>query len=72
VYAECGAGAIQVWVRDRGVGFDYGAVAGDRRGLTESVVARMERVGGSATIRSTPGNGTEVSLQLPQNGGAPA
>jgi signal transduction histidine kinase/phage shock protein PspC (stress-responsive transcriptional regulator) len=68
VYAECEAGAIRIWVRDRGVGFDYGAVAGDRRGLTESVVARMERAGGSAEIRSGPGGGTEVSLLLPRNG----
>jgi signal transduction histidine kinase len=69
VYAECGAGTIQIFVRDRGVGFDYGAVATDRRGLTESVIARMDRVGGSAEIRSTPGTGTEISLRLPQDGG---
>jgi signal transduction histidine kinase/phage shock protein PspC (stress-responsive transcriptional regulator) len=69
VYAECGAGTIQIFVRDRGVGFDYGAVATDRRGLTESVIARMDRVGGSAEIRSEPGAGTEISLRLPQDGG---
>jgi signal transduction histidine kinase len=68
VYAECGPGAIQMWVRDRGVGFDYGAVAEDRRGLAQSVVARMARAGGTAVVRSSPGNGTEVSLLLPQNG----
>jgi signal transduction histidine kinase len=70
VYAECAPGAIQIWVRDRGVGFDYGAVAEDRRGLTQSVVARMDRAGGTAAVRSSPGNGTEISLQLPQNGAA--
>jgi signal transduction histidine kinase/phage shock protein PspC (stress-responsive transcriptional regulator) len=68
VYAECEPDAIRIWVRDRGVGFDYGAVARDRRGLTESVVARMERAGGSAAVRSSPGNGTEISLLLPRNG----
>lgn len=68
VYAECDSGAMRIWVRDRGVGFDYGAVARDRRGLTESVVARMDRAGGSAGVRSSPGNGTEISLHLPQNG----
>ena len=57
-------------MRDRGVGFDYGAVAEDRRGLTQSVVARMDRAGGTAAVRSSPGNGTEISLQLPQNGAA--
>ncbi len=60
VYAECDPGAIRIWVRDRGVGFDYGAVARDRRGLTESVVARMERAGGGATVRSSSGGGTEM------------
>ena len=68
VYAECDSGAMRIWVRDRGVGFDYSAVARDRRGLTESVVARMDRAGGSAAVRSSPGNGTEISLHLPQNG----
>ena len=68
VYAECDPGAMRIWVRDRGVGFDYGAVARDRRGLTESVVARMDHAGGSAAVRSSPGNGTEISLHLPQNG----
>ena len=68
VYAECDSGAMRIWVRDRGVGFDYGAVARDRRGLTESVVARMDRAGGTAGVRSSPGNGTEISLHLPQNG----
>ena len=40
VYAECGAGTIQIFVRDRGVGFDYGAVA-ERQ-------ARADRVGDRA------------------------
>ena len=71
VYAECGAGAIQIWVRDRGVGFDYGAVAEDRRGLTAvggraDGPRRRQRRG-----RSSPGNGTEISLLLPQNGASP-
>ena len=70
VYAECGDGVLQIWVRDRGIGFDYGAVAGDRRGLVESVVARMERAGGSAEVRSSPGHGTEIGLRLPQSGAA--
>jgi signal transduction histidine kinase len=65
VYAECEAGAVQIWVRDRGGGFDQGSVPDDRRGLTESVVARMERVLGTAEVRSAPGQGTEVALHLP-------
>jgi signal transduction histidine kinase len=53
-----------VYVRDRGRGFDPDAIAADRRGLAESIRGRMERVGGSAKIVSTPGEGTEVELQL--------
>jgi len=53
-----------VYVRDRGSGFDPDAVAADRRGLAESIRGRMERVGGTANIVSTPGEGTEVELHL--------
>jgi signal transduction histidine kinase len=66
VFAEVGDdGRAEVFVRDRGPGFDPGAVAPERRGLRESVVGRMERHGGSASIRSAPGEGTEVELVLP-------
>jgi signal transduction histidine kinase len=66
VYAEVGADDVAVFVRDRGVGFDRAGVAPDRRGLAESVEARMQRAGGSATITSVPGEGTEVELRLPR------
>jgi signal transduction histidine kinase len=64
VYAECGDGRLQVFVRDRGPGFDAAAIPGDRRGVRESIVGRMERHGGKATITSAPGAGTEVELVL--------
>ncbi|MEA2179797.1 MAG: hypothetical protein QOG77_3094 [Solirubrobacteraceae bacterium] len=64
VYAEAGDGAVQVFVRDRGPGFDPGAVPADRRGLRESVVGRMARHGGRATVHAAPGAGTEVELVL--------
>jgi signal transduction histidine kinase len=64
VYAEVGDERIQVFVRDRGPGFDPGAVPEDRRGVRESIVGRMERHGGRAEIRSEPGAGTEVELVL--------
>jgi signal transduction histidine kinase len=64
VYAEVGADELEVFVRDRGVGFEQSEVAADRRGIAESIVARMERVGGTASIRSAPGEGTEVRLHL--------
>ena len=53
-----------VYVRDRGCGFDPETVAADRRGLAESIRGRMKRVGGTATVTSAPGEGTEVELQL--------
>jgi len=60
---------VSLFVRDRGRGFDPEAVPGDRKGLAESVHARMTRHGGSAAIRSTPGEGTEVSLTMPRAAG---
>jgi signal transduction histidine kinase len=64
VYAESDGRRTQVFVRDRGPGFDPGAVPADRRGVTESIVGRMERHGGRARVTSAPGSGTEVELIL--------
>ncbi|GAA3433216.1 sensor histidine kinase [Kutzneria kofuensis] len=58
---------ITVDVRDDGVGFAYDEpelAASGRLGLAVSVRARLERLGGSVTIRSRPGRGTEVRLEL--------
>jgi signal transduction histidine kinase len=66
VYSEAGAGEIAVFVRDRGAGFDRALVAEDRRGLAESIEARMQRAGGRATITTAPGEGTEVELTIPR------
>lgn len=65
VYAELGAEALEVFVRDTGRGFDPGQVSRDRRGVSESIVKRMQRAGGSASVGSEPGRGTEVTLSLP-------
>jgi phage shock protein PspC (stress-responsive transcriptional regulator) len=64
VYAEAGDTRLAVFVRDRGPGLDLAAVPADRRGVRESIVGRMERHGGRATIASSPGQGTEVELVL--------
>jgi signal transduction histidine kinase/phage shock protein PspC (stress-responsive transcriptional regulator) len=64
VYAELGNGRAQVFVRDRGAGFDLGDIPSDRKGVRESIIGRMERSGGSARIRSAPGTGTEVELEM--------
>jgi signal transduction histidine kinase len=64
VYAEVAGGAVDVFVRDRGRGFDPAAVPADRYGVRNSIIDRMQRHGGSAEVRSTPGEGTEVRLHL--------
>jgi signal transduction histidine kinase len=66
VYAEAGTEAVAVFVRDRGVGFERAAVAADRRGIADSIEARMARAGGAATVVTAPGAGTEVELMLPR------
>jgi signal transduction histidine kinase len=64
VYVEVGEQGASVFVRDRGVGFDPESVPPDRLGLRESIERRMTRHGGSATVTSAPGAGTEVELRM--------
>ena len=64
VYAEADNAQIGVFVRDRGKGFDRSAVPTDRRGLADSIEARMTRAGGTARIVTALGDGTEVELSL--------
>ena len=65
VYAEVAGGRAEVFVRDRGRGFDPDAVAADRHGVRDSIVERMRRHGGTATVTSSPDQGTEVRLSMP-------
>jgi signal transduction histidine kinase/phage shock protein PspC (stress-responsive transcriptional regulator) len=64
LYAEVEPEEVTVFVRDRGAGFDPELVDADRHGVRGSIVGRMERHGGTATIRSTVGAGTEVELSM--------
>ncbi|HEV7494582.1 PspC domain-containing protein [Baekduia sp.] len=64
LYVEVAGGRTEVFVRDRGQGFDANAIPEDRRGVRESIVGRMARHGGTAAVHSTPGQGTEVELVL--------
>ncbi len=68
VYIEVTEAEIAVFVRDRGAGFDRASVPADRRGLTESIEGRLARAGGSASVVSTPGEGTEIELRVPLRG----
>lgn len=65
VYAEIGATGLDVFVRDRGAGFDPDETPADRHGVRHSIIDRMQRHGGTADVRSAPGEGTEVRLHLP-------
>jgi signal transduction histidine kinase len=69
LFAEVEPAEVVLFVRDRGRGFDPAAVPGDRKGLAESIRARVARHGGSVTVRSAPGEGTEVSLTMPRDAG---
>ncbi|MDR7087691.1 signal transduction histidine kinase [Aeromicrobium panaciterrae] len=65
VYAEANKETVQVFVRDRGVGFNVDKIAEDRMGVRGSIVDRVERHGGTVTIRSKRGQGTEVAMTVP-------
>jgi signal transduction histidine kinase len=67
LFAEVEQEAVSLFVRDRGRGFDPDAVPVDRKGLAESVRARVGRRGGVVKIRSAPGEGTEVTLTMPRS-----
>ncbi|HUN79417.1 MAG TPA: ATP-binding protein, partial [Solirubrobacteraceae bacterium] len=69
LFAEVGEERVEVFVRDRGVGFDTEAIPADRRGVRDSIVSRVERRGGRAWVRSTLGEGTEVELVMEGVGG---
>lgn len=62
VYAETRDGTT-VWIADQGHGFDPAEVPEDRLGVRGSIIARLERVGGSAELRSDT-NGSEWTLTL--------
>jgi signal transduction histidine kinase len=67
LYVEVEPDVVQVYVRDRGAGFDPDAVSADRHGLANSIHGRMERNGGKVRLRTTPGEGTEVQLEMPRS-----
>ena len=67
LYVETSTTSTVVFVRDRGSGFDPGAVADDRAGIRESIRGRLTRLGGRSEIRSAPGDGTEIEMHLPRS-----
>lgn len=65
VYGEVTDSRFEIFVRDRGRGFQVQQVPDDRRGIRDSLIARTKRFGGSVVIESAPGEGTQVQLSLP-------
>lgn len=63
VYIEGSERAVDVFVRDRGAGFDLTAVPSDRLGVRQSIIGRMRRAGGDARILRRE-SGTEIHLTL--------
>ena len=70
VLVEDEPGLVTVTVRDDGPGIPEGrlaeAAAAGRLGVSHSICGRLRDLGGGATIRSVPGEGTEVELRLPR------
>ncbi|HLJ07278.1 MAG TPA: PspC domain-containing protein [Acidimicrobiia bacterium] len=66
LYVEVEPHAVTAFVRDQGCGFDPESAAPDRRGIAQSIRGRMQRAGGTASVVSEPGGGTEVQLVLPR------
>ena len=65
VYLESTVSAIDIFIRDRGPGVTLETVPDDRLGIRESIIGRMARAGGSATIGAgADGSGTEIHLHL--------
>ena len=66
VFVEADDAELTGFVRDTGRGFVPATVGEDRRGISESIVGRIQRAGGNAVLTSSPGNGTEVELRVPR------
>lgn len=58
---------ISIEVSDNGCGFDPAVAGRGRHGVSGSIVARMQDVGGRATVDSAPGEGACVTLRWRPN-----
>lgn len=66
VFAEVTGDAVDVFVRDRGRGFDPDRIPDDRQGVAKSIRARLERSDGTVVIKTGPDRGTEVAMSMPR------
>lgn len=56
---------VSIMIIDTGKGFSESETGADRLGLRHSVRRRVEAVGGSVQVWSTPGRGTSVMIRVP-------
>ena len=66
VFVEADDTELTGFVRDTGIGFDPATVPADRHGINDSIIGRVERVGGTAVVESNLGVGTEVEIRIPR------
>jgi signal transduction histidine kinase/phage shock protein PspC (stress-responsive transcriptional regulator) len=68
VYLEVGSERVELIVGDRGPGIELAGIPEDRFGVRESILGRMSRIGGTASIGAGRGGaGTDVVLRLPRS-----
>lgn len=60
-----GPSGIEANLRDNGVGFDLSSVEGDFHYGLKGMKARINKVGGQLTIKTAPGKGTEIAIDIP-------
>lgn len=58
------SGSIRLEIQDKGIGFQPDNIRGDRFGLN-GIRERASVLGGHAAIRSSPGCGTRITIELP-------
>jgi signal transduction histidine kinase len=68
VLVENDGAGVRISIRDDGQGFPPGrltaAASTGRLGVSHSIIGRIREVGGTATVTSRPGQGTEVELHV--------
>jgi len=65
VYCSDEIDNVTVFVRDKGKGFDFASSTGGF-GIENSIIRRLETIGGTALIHSSPEFGTEVEMTAPK------
>jgi signal transduction histidine kinase len=66
VFVEVEPEQLVAYVRDTGCGFVPDEVANGHHGIAQSINGRVHRAGGTATVASKPGAGTELELRVPR------